>query len=640
MIPGSVHRPIASSTHFGRLPQAETLTHGSQVRERDAIADKYKWDLRHIYRTEDEWRQAQRELVARLPTIEKFKGHLAESAQTLLSCFELVTALSKEYTRLYCYASMHSDQDTRVSRYLGMEQEMGHIGSDLSAKSSFLQPEILRMGRQTIDMFLAREPRLEIYRHGLDDILRRAEHTGTEGEEKILADASLVADTAHSIYSIFSDADFPFAEATLEDGGTVKLNKASFSLHRASPNREDRRRVFTSYFDRLNDYRRTFGLQLYAEVKKDLFYARARKYRSCLERALDGSNIPTAVYHGLVENVNTHLDTFHRYLKLRQRMLALDQLHYYDLYCPVVAAVDLKYTIEESQEHVLASLAPLGDKYVAVARKGFAERWLDVYPNEGKRSGAYSNGAVYDVHPYMLLNYNGKYDDVSTLAHELGHTMHSYLSNTTQPYATADYSIFVAEVASTLNEALLNDYMLRTITDDSIRLSLLGNYLDGIRGTVFRQTQFAEFELRIHEEVEKGNALTGDELSELYDAINKRYYGHAEGICIVDDEIRCEWANIPHFYYNFYVYQYATSFTASTALSELILSGDTAATQRYVELLSSGGSDYPINLLRKAGVDMSTHGPFELTMKKMNRILDEMEDLITRMRNQEHAATT
>jgi oligoendopeptidase F len=281
---------------------------------------------------------------------------------------------------------------------------------------------------------------------------------------------------------------------------------------------------------------------------------------------------------------------------------------------------------------VLASLAPLGDEYVAVAKKGFAERWLDVFPSEGKRSGAYSNGAVYDVHPYMLLNYNGKYDDVSTLTHELGHTMHSYLSNKNQPYATADYSIFVAEVASTLNEALLMDYMLKTIQDDGVRLSLLGNALDGMRGTVFRQTQFAEFEWRIHEKVEKGEALTGDALSELYDGINKRYYGHEQGICIVDDEIKCEWANIPHFYYNFYVYQYATSFTASAAISELILAGDKDATKRYLALLSSGGSDYPINLLKKAGVDMTTSAPFELTMRKMNRVMDEMEHILSRMK--------
>ena len=625
----------ATSNNIDRfnLLQVETASPAIQERERSEIPNRYKWDLRHIYPDEAAWRQAKEKLIAQLPEIEKYKGKLSESPQSLLACFDFVTNIGKEYTRLYCYASMHSDEDTRVSAYLGMEQEMGQIGAEFSAKSSYMQPEILKVGRETIESFLKQEPKLEIYRHGFDDILRRKDHTGTEGEEKILADANLVSDSAHSIYSVFSDADFPFAEATLHDGNTVKLNKSNFSLYRAVPHRDDRKQVFAAYFRRLNDYRRTFGTQLYAEVKKNLFYTKARHYNSCLERALNGTNIPLAVYHSLVDNVNANLSTFHRYLKLRQRLLGVDQLHYYDLYCPVVSEVDLKYTVEESRDHILSSLAPLGGDYIAVARKGFAERWLDVFPNEGKRSGAYSNGAVYDVHPYMLLNYNGKYDDVSTLTHELGHTMHSYLSNTTQPYATADYSIFVAEVASTLNEALLMDHMLKTIKEDNIRLSLLGNYLDGIRGTVFRQTQFAEFEWRIHEKVEKGEALTGDVLSELYDAINKKYYGHADGICAVDDEITCEWANIPHFFYNFYVYQYATSFSASAALSELILAGDKTTTKRYLGLLSSGGSDYPINLLRKAGVDMTTTAPFELTMKKMNRVMDEMELILARLSN-------
>ena len=288
--------------------------------------------------------------------------------------------------------------------------------------------------------------------------------------------------------------------------------------------------------------------------------------------------------------------------------------------------------MEEAQNNVLASLAPLGTDYIDVSKKAFGERWIDIYPTEGKRSGAYSNGSAYDVHPYILMNYNGKYDDMSTLTHELGHTMHSHYSNKTQPFATANYSIFVAEVASTFNEALLIDTMLKQIKDDGARLSLLGNYLEGIKGTVFRQTQFAEFELRIHELAEKGEALTGDRFSEIYEEITKKYYGHEKKICIVDDEIKAVWAYIPHFYYNFYVYQYATSFTASAALSEKVLAGDKQATQRFVEFLGSGGSDYPINLLKKAGVDMTTSEPFELTMKKMNRVIDEMEKILDRMK--------
>jgi oligoendopeptidase F len=330
----------------------------------------------------------------------------------------------------------------------------------------------------------------------------------------------------------------------------------------------------------------------------------------------------------LVDNVNKNLSTFHHYLKLRQRILGVDQLHYYDLYAPLLKGVDLKYTYDESQQHILVALKPLGSDYINVLKKGFAERWLDVYPTEGKRSGAYSNGSAYDVHPYMLLNYNGKYDDMSTVAHEFGHSMQSYLSNKNQPYATSQYPIFVAEVASTFNEALLIDYMLKQIKDDDVRLSLLGSYLEGIKGTVFRQTQFAEFELRIHEMAEKGEPLTGDVLNKVYDEIVKKYYGHDKNICIVDDEIKAEWMYIPHFYYNFYVYQYATSFTASAALSERTIAGDKASTEKYIKFLSAGGSDYPIELLKKAGVDMTTSEPFDLTMKKMNRVMDEMEKIL------------
>ncbi|MCZ6776503.1 MAG: oligoendopeptidase F [Ignavibacteria bacterium] len=597
-------------------------------RERTKIADTYKWNLADIYLNDEVWKSHKDKLVTELPSVEQFRGKLSDSPQVLLECLELISRLSKEYARLYCYASMHSDQDTREAKYLGMVQDMGHIGSDFSAKIAFVQPEILKMAGSVIDSFIKDEPKLGIYRHNLDDILRRKEHTGTEREEKIIADASLMADAPNSIYNIFSDADFPFAEVTLSDGKIVKLDKAAFGLYRAVSNREDRKKVFGAYFNKLNDYRRTFGAQLYSEVKKNLFYMKARRYETCLQRALDSSNIPLEVFHSLIDNVNANLATFHRYLNLRKRMLGVTQLHYYDLYAPLVNEVDLDYSFEDSQRTVLVSLTPLGDEYMAVVSKGLNEQWVDVYPTEGKRSGAYSNGAIYDLHPYILLNYNGKYEDMRTLAHELGHTMHSYLTNKTQPYATSGYSIFVAEVASTFNEDLLMGYMLKNIKDDDVRLSLLGNYLDGIRGTAFRQTQFSEFELKIHELAERGESLTGDLLNTLYDAIIKKYYGHDKGICIIDDEAKAEWANVPHFYYNFYVYQYATSFTASAALSEQVLAGDRLALKRFLDLLSAGGSDYPINLLKRAGVDMTTSLPFELTMKKMNRVMDEMEKIL------------
>ncbi len=365
-----------------------------------------------------------------------------------------------------------------------------------------------------------------------------------------------------------------------------------------------------------------------SNVETSIFYARARNYESSLQSSLDQNNIPVSVYSRLVDGVNRNLPTFHRYLKLRKRMMGVSELHYYDLYAPLVSSADTKYSIDAAERNILAALAPLGPEYAAGAKRAFTERWIDMYPNEGKTSGAYSNGGAYDVHPYMLLNYNGKYDDMSTLAHELGHTMHSYFSNKTQPYPLSSYPIFVAEVASTFNEALLMDYMLKQIKDDDARLSLLGNYLEGIKGTVFRQTQFAEFELRMHEMAEKGQPLTGDALSKLYDEIVKKYYGHDRGICIVDDYIANEWAMIPHFYNSFYVFQYATSFTASSALSEKVLSGAPGATEHYLKFISAGKSKYPIELLKDAGVDMTTDEPLELTVKKMNRVMDEMEKLL------------
>lgn len=592
-------------------------------RSRTDIPDNLKWDLTAVYGDFAAWKAAKAQLLEQVGQVRTFRGRLGESAPVLLSCFDLVTAVSKLYARLSTYASAHADIDTRDAEFLGYQQEIGQIGTDIGAETAFIEPEILMLGRDRITGFLAAEPGLALYRHSLDDILRRAPHTRIESEEKLIADAGLMAESSGGIYTVFSNADFPFPTLTLHDGTQVKLDKAAFALHRATPHREDRKAIFASYFSALDAYRRTFGIELYSEVKKNLFYRRARNYQSCLQSALHGPNIPVDVYHALVSNARENLPTLHRYLDLRRNLLGVDQLHYYDLYVPVVPDVELTYAFEEAADLILASLAPLGNEYVRAASRAFDERWMDVYPNEGKIGGAYSNGAVYDVHPYILLNYNGKYDDVSTVAHELGHTMHSYLSNLTQPYPTAHYSIFVAEVASTFNEALLMEHMLKNVKDKRTRLALLVNYLDGVRATLFRQAQFAEFELQIHEMVERGETLTGDTLCALYTDITRAYYGHDRGICIVDDEIKAEWSAVPHFYYNFYVYQYATSLTASTALAEMVLSGDSDATRRYLALLSAGGSDYPIALLQAAGVDMTGPAPFAMMMRRVNRVIDE-----------------
>jgi len=605
--------------------QAQVL---AQTRERGEVPEQYKWKLEDLYASDEAWNKTKQELVAQFDDVTKYQGKLAGSASELLACLEFDSRISKEFGRLYSYASMKSDQDTRNSEYLAMKQEMQQLGTDYNSKAAFITPEIARMDKSKIDTFIGQERGLKIYKMALYDIQRKKAHTLSEKEEKILAEAGLLADGPSSIYGIFSNAELPYPEITLSDGTTAKLTKAGYSRHRASPNREDREAVFQAFWDTFNKFKGTFGTQLYANVKKDMFYVRTRGYESSLQSALDSDNIPTEVYMALIENVTNNLDSFHRYLNLKKRMLGVETLKYSDVYAPVVKGIDLKYTFDEAKELVLDAIKPLGSSYGRVVEKAFKERWIDVYPTPGKRAGGYSNGSAYDVHPYILLNYNGQYDDVSTLAHELGHTMHSYYSNKTQPYPTADYSIFVAEVASTFNEALLIDKMLKEIKDDDTRLSLLMNYLDGIKGTVFRQTQFAEFELRIHEKAERGEPLTGDVLNEIYGEILKKYYGHDKGVCHIDDLYSVEWAYVPHFYYNFYVYQYSTSFTASTALAEKVLGEEKGAVGKYIEFISSGGSDYPIELLKKAGVDMTGAEPFNKTMTAMNRTMDEIEAIL------------
>jgi oligoendopeptidase F len=602
----------------------------AQERDRSKIPDKYKWNLADIYPSNEEWRAAKDKLAAELPQLRQYQGKLASSASTLADALTKQAAFDKELSRLYVYASMLADQDTRDSAHQGMKQQMVQLASTFAATASFIEPEILRADKPTIQTFLASEPRLKDYSFYLNDVLRRAAHTLSDTEEKLLADASPALGSASNIFNILSNADFPYPSVTLADGRTVKVDQAAFTALRALPNRTDREKVMTAFFGSLGSFSRTFGTTMNGQAQRVLFQTKARKYASAVEAVLDGPNIPTSVYTRLIDGVNKNLPAFHRYLKLRKQMMGVDRLHYYDLYAPLVGSVDLKYTPEEAQKHVLAAIAPLGADYHATIQRAFDNRWIDLFPTEGKRSGAYSNGGAYDVHPYMLINYNGQYADVSTLAHELGHTMQSYFSNKTQPYPLAGYPTFVAEVASTFNESLLIDYMLKNITDDDTRLSLLGNYLENIKGTVFRQTQFAEFELRMHEMVGKGQPITGDALAKLYMDITKRYYGHDQGICIVDDYIAHEWSYIPHFYRDFYVFQYATSFTASEALAQKVKTGSADAMKKYLAFLSAGGSKYPIDLLKDAGVDMTTDEPLDLTMKEMNRVMDEMDKILAR----------
>jgi len=596
-------------------------------KKKSEIDEKYTWDLTDVYETDKAWEENFNEISKRIKDLKKYKGKLDQSGETLLECLELQSELSKEYSRLYSYASMRYDQDTRVSKSQAMKQKMSQLGTDFSTTTSYIDPEILKISKDKIERFLREVKDLEKYEFYLKDLVRQKEHYRDAEEEEIIANASLISGGPSSVHGIFTNADFPYPTIELHDGEEAYLDAAGYSKYRDVPHRGDRKEVFNAFFGSLNKYRRTLGTLLNSQVKKDYFYTKVRNYESCLERALSANNIPVEVYHKLIDNVHDNLDTFHRYLELRRELMGLDTLKYYDLYAPITEKLDVSYEYDEAKKMILDALEPMGEKYRTRVKKAFENRWIDVYPSKGKRSGAYSNGSIYDVHPYILLNYNKSYGDVSTVIHELGHAMHSYYSNENQPYPTSDYAIFVAEVASTMNEILLFHHYYESLEDDQKKLSTLVNYLEGIRQTVFRQTQFAEFELRIHEMVEKGIPLTGDKLNETYDEIVKKYYGHDKNVCRIPDYIKAEWAYIPHFYYNFYVYQYSTSYTAATALSKKIMEGDKEAVDRYTKFISAGGSDYPINILKEAGADLTTSDPFELTMKEMNWTMDQIEKI-------------
>ena len=599
-------------------------------KERSQVPDNYKWDLRALYPSDEAWESSKDKLVAGLPAIDNFKGTLTRSAGDLFICLDYLSGIAKDASRLYGYSSMNSDLDTRDMKYSSMTKELQQILSDFSARASYVYPEILTMDWQKIEQFMKAEPKLEVYRKSLKDLFHEKSHTLSQGEERIMALTGMITGIPSSTFNTFSNAEMPSPEVTLSTGEKILLTSSGYNLYRGVPNRADRELVFKAFWENYKKFEASYGEMLYGSILTDIFSYKARNYTSSLEAALYPNNIPEAVYHSLIENVNKNLPAFHRYLAIKKRMLNVDTLKYSDLYAPVVKDVKLKYTYEEAKVLVLKALAPMGPEYVSVVKKALDERWIDVMPTTAKSSGAYSSGAGYDVHPYILLNYNDLYNDVSTLAHELGHTMHSYFANKTQPYPTSDYPTFVAEVASTFNEVLLFRQMMKEIKDDDVRLSLLMSWLDQYKGTIFRQTQFAEFELSTHEAAEKGEPLTGEYLSKLYENEVKKYYGHDKGVCYVDDYISMEWAFIPHFYRRFYVYQYSTSFTASISLAERVLNNEKGALESYLKFLSSGGSDYPIELLKKAGVDMTTSAPFDKTITAMNSIMDEIEKILTR----------
>lgn len=595
--------------------------------ERSKVPDNFKWNLSDLYSSNDEWQTAKFSLTAKIQDVGRLKGRLSESPSQLLSVLEYYCEIKKDMMRLDSYASMLSDQDTRESAPLAMKQQMSQLRSSLASATSFIAPELLRMPKQKLDGFMLKEKKLLEYRQFLNDTQRRKPHTLNESGEKLIAEAALMSEVQEGVHRLFVNADLPYPTIKLSDGKEVRVNPSNYALHRESPNRADRKATMDAFFSALKSYERTFGAALYGEIKKNLFYRNARRHRTCLESALFRNNVPVGVYHALIKNINESLPTMHRYLRLKKDMLRLDDLHYYDLYAQMVKETRSSYSFPESKKLILEATSCLGKEYTSVMETAFADRWIDAYPTVGKLSGAYMSGDAYDVHPYILTNFNGNFESVSTLAHELGHAAHSFFSNKKQPFVNSRYPIFLAEVASTVNEALLVDHVLEHVKDSAEKISLLGGYLEGFRTTLFRQTQFAEYELRMHEEAEKGEALTGDGFTSLYLEVLKKYYGHETGACTIDEQYGIEWAYIPHFYYNFYVFQYSTSFTASQAIAAKILKGDSDTTEKYLGFLKSGRSDYPIPTLKRVGIDMEGSEPFALTLKRMNEIIDRIEEL-------------
>jgi oligoendopeptidase F len=601
--------------------------------DRKDVPEALKWNLGDLYPSVASWNSAKAGLVKRIAALPKFQGRLGVSAENLFIALSTTMDVNRDLSRLNTYASQLADQDLRVSAHVEMRQSASKLFVDFGAATSYQRPEILALGADKVRGFLAKEPRLAPYRMYLEDILRRAPHTLNPSEERIVAQSGVMAGAGEDIRDVFTNAEMPYPEIVLSSGERIRLDAQAYTAHRQSAQRSERDSVFRAFWRKHREFQGTLGAALNAEMQAHVYQRDVRKFKSCLEAALFNDNIPTRVYTQLLADVRANLPTLHRYLRLRKRMMGVDTLRYEDLYAPIVKDVEMKFSPDEAMQVTLAACAPLGDEYVAAMRKGFAQRWIDWMPNTGKASGAYSTGA-YGVHPYQLQNFTGLYDEVGTLAHEYGHSIHTYFADKTQPYATHDYATFVAEVASTLNENLLFHYMLDRTKDRASRLFLLGSYLDNLRTTLFRQTLFAEFELRIHEMAERGEALSGEKLSKLYLELVRRYYGHTQNVCRVNELYGVEWAYIDHFFYNFYVFQYATSIVASSALADGIRSevaASPASTKKrdsYLALLSSGGSKYPIDLLKDAGVDMTTSAPFRAAIAEMNTVMDEMERML------------
>lgn len=588
---------------------------------------RHTWDLTELYPSIDAWQSAREKLLAESAELAKLQGVIAKKPNRLFEVLERVYSTYKEAARLRSYASMLSDEDLRVTDHQELQQLATAASSRLSESIAWLGPEIQSLGEKKINRQLKREPRLAPYRFFLENSIRRIPHTLDAEGEKLLSLFGTVAQQPENIYSLLANADIPWPMVTMADGKQHRIDQQGYSRWRASRDRAERKKTFDAFWSTWKEYRDSAGATLNAHIQTQVALARARNYDSVLSRELFADNLPEAVYRTLVEEVNNALPTLHRYFELRGRILGVEQMHYYDIYPPLVD-LEKQFDFETSREVTLEAMAILGDDWVARQREAMAKPWMHVYPAEGKRGGAYMNGSVYDLHPYVLLNHNDDYESLSTLAHEWGHVMHTLYAQESQPFATYGYATFIAEIPSTSLELILQNYMVDRAASKEEKIYYLGYGLENLRATFFRQTMFAEFELMLYETVERGEALTGEKISKLYGDLLKRYHGHDKGVVLIDDLYTNEWLFIPHFYYNMYVYQYATSVTAGTALYERMVNEGEAGVAAYIDLLRAGGSDYPYNLLTEAGVDLATPAPFKAVVARMNLIMDAMETLL------------
>lgn len=596
----------------------------SQVPDRAQVPEQYKWHLHDIYADESLWQKDFAKLQAMLTDIARFKGRLVSSPQTLLECLELRDTIGTIGGKLYAYARMHRDENAADPKYQALTGKVETLLAQAGAATAFIEPEILTMDDKTIHEFRQQEAGLKPYSFYFLNLAKQKKHVLSSSEEEILSLSSEVTSAPHTIFNMLAHADMKFPDVVDAEGKTQPLSEGRYHSLIVSPDRSLRKDAFTKLLGTYSQYRNTLGATLGSSVKKNAFYSKIRKYNSTLEANLDPDNVPLSVYNNLVQTVSENLAPLHRYVKLKRQALKLDEIHMYDLYTPVSPLGDFTVEYPSAINMVKDGLAPLGPEYSELLNLGLTSGWIDVYENKGKQTGAYSWGS-YGVHPFVLLNYSNRYNDASTLAHEMGHAIHSYYSQANQPYITSSYTTFCAEVASTTNEVLLLDYMLKNTQDKNRKIYLINQFLETVRGTVYRQTMFAEFEQWLYEVSEKGETITADLLENKWHELNVKYYGPD---IVVDKDIDIEWARIPHFYSSFYVYQYVTGYSAATTIAEGILANKPSAQENYLAFLKSGGSDYSIELLKKAGVDMSSPQPIEITLKKFSHMLDELEKLL------------